>query len=114
MTTPYDFKIQTGLPDVPLPGIPARLDSALQQLADSITNMYPAKEMSCNEADALSRVLLVAGYRNAAISVLICHAESDIDGDAHYIDDEVDDEDDDALDSDARIAWAKDFLEIED
>ncbi|MFJ3775245.1 hypothetical protein ACIPX0_26480 [Streptomyces sp. NPDC090075] len=62
----------------------ALLDDALTGLADTFRLMGTAEaggHFTCSEADALAKVLVVAGHRNAAISWLEGHAYGDDDED---------------------------------
>lgn len=46
-------------------------------------------ELTCDEADALAHVLALAGHMNSAADVLVSHAEGDLPGDRHRIDDDL-------------------------
>lgn len=67
----------------------ATLTEALMSLAnalgDGITSSEVGPHLTCTEADAIARVLALAGHREAAGSWLRGHADGDETGDDHWV-----------------------------
>ncbi|MEX1655539.1 hypothetical protein ABZ960_20545 [Streptomyces pseudovenezuelae] len=76
--------------------LPQDLRSALDDLAQTFTSYGTAEageSFTCKEADAIARVLAVAGHKDEAVTWLEGHAGGDEVDDLHYTYDETDPED---------------------
>lgn len=73
------------------------LTEALTGLADvfgdGMTADMVGSSFTCTEADAIARVLVVAGHKDEALTWLENHAQGDEVDDSHYTYDETDPED---------------------
>ncbi|QAX95529.1 hypothetical protein SEA_BARTHOLOMEWSD_80 [Streptomyces phage BartholomewSD] len=73
------------------------LNDALAELArvfgDGMTADHTGSGFTCSEADAVARLLALAGYKDEAATWLEGHASGDEGGDSHHVYEDDDDQD---------------------